>query len=73
MDGERGGVPGLRTKLIAISILHRRIHAVESVLISYVRIFRRVHAGGHLIVHIKLPRRLPVEGLGLVTVGAGRA
>lgn len=67
-------VPRLRTKLIAVSILHRRcIHPVESSgVISHAMVVGCVHGGWHLTVRIKLPRRLPVESLGLVTMGARR-
>lgn len=64
----------MRTKLIAVSILNRRIHSVESIgFISHAMVFRRVHVVRHLTVRIELPRRLPMQGLGLVTMGAGRA
>lgn len=67
-------VPRLRTELIAVSILNRRcIHPVESSgIISHAMVVGGVHGGWHLTVRIKLPRRLPVQGLRLVTMGARR-
>ena len=74
MDRKRVGGPRGRTEFIAVSILNRRIHSVESIgFISHAMVFRRVHVVWHLTVRIKLPRRLPMQGLGLVTMGAGRA
>ena len=74
VDGKRVGGPRVRAKLITVSILNRRIHSVESIgFISHAMVFRRVHVVRHLTVRIKLPRRLPMEGLGLMAMRAGRA
>ena len=66
-------VPGLSARIVIAeaTIRHRRNH--PAAIVTHALIFLAIHVVRHGTVSIELTRRLPVEGLRLMTMGSWRA